>query len=146
MIGIKMQWIDSRTGEEFNLSDYPEAFGFIYRIDYTNGQFYLGKKNFFNKVVLPKNSNRKKKEIIYRESIGWKSYIGSTKLAGDLKIKQKTILELASTKRALTYLEIKLLFKYDAIFNEKCLNQNIGGLYYDNVLDDLKVPTKKEYR
>ena len=140
------EWIDYSTGEPFNISDYPEAFGFTYKITYTNGMRYLGKRNFFDKVVLPKNSNRKKKEIIYREATTWKGYLGSTKLAGDLTVESKVILQTANTKRALTYLETKLLFDYDAIFNEKCLNKNIGSLYYDNVFDALLVPLKKEYR
>jgi len=140
-----MKW-EFEDGTTFNIADYPDAFGFIYRIEYDNGQIYLGKKDMFTKVVLPKNRNRKKKEVFYRESLSWKQYEGSTKLSKGLTVKRKVVLYVANTRRALTYLETKVLFKYDAIFNEKCLNKNIGGLYFDNVFEPLKEPIKKEYR
>jgi hypothetical protein len=140
-----MNWLDV-NGNEFNLADHPKAIGFIYEIFYTNGQRYIGKKNFFDTVTLPKNSNRKKKEVFLREKTDWKQYTGSHKTAVGLQIKSKHIIALANTKRALTYLEVKYLFEADVIFNEQFLNENIGGKYFDNVLDDLKEPLRKEYR
>jgi len=141
-----MDWIDSNTNEVFRLRDYPEAIGFTYVIEYTNGMFYLGKKNLFKKVVLPRNSKRNKKEVIYRESTDWKQYTGSSKETKGLTIKKKVVLDIAITNRALTYLETKLLFHNDVLFNDKCLNKNIGGLYFDNVLEPLKYKIVKEYR
>jgi len=139
-------WIDEATDEEFCLLDYPEAYGFIYEITYTNGRKYIGKKDFFDKITLPRNSNRKKKEVFLREKTNWKEYCGSHRLASKLEIDKKVILRVAVSKRALTYLETELLFLVDAIFNQHYLNENIGGKFFDNVLDETKLQLRKEYR
>ena len=141
-----IHWVDMNTREEFNLSDYPDSFGMIYEIVYTNGFKYRGKRNFFKTVTLPRNSNRKKKEVFLREDSSWQSYSGSSKLSKGMKVKSKSILAIADTKRALTYLEAKYLFQVDAIFNAEYLNENINGVWYSNVFDPLKVPQRKEFR
>lgn len=139
-----MDWI--YEDKKFILSDYPSCFGFIYLIEYSNDKKYIGKRHCFKEVTLPRNKNRKKKEVFLREDVSYRRYSGSHKTAKGLKVVKKSILALANTKRSLTYLEVKCLMEVDAIFNSKFLNENIGGKYFDNVLDDLKKPLRKEYR
>ena len=141
-----MKWIDSIQGCEFKISDYPDAFGFIYKITYDNGKKYIGKKDLFDKVILPRNSNRNKKEIFLREKIRWSEYCGSSKNTNGLKILKKEVIAIGNTRRALTYLEVFHLFRVDAIFNNEYLNENIGGLYFNNVFEPLKEEVRKEYR
>lgn len=141
-----MKWIDRQNRCVFSISDYPDAFGFIYEITYENGKKYRGKKDLFNKVTLPRNSNRSRKEVFLREKLDWESYIGSAKKAKGLVVKTKEVIAVANTRRALTYLEIYHLFEVNALFNEEYLNENIGGLYFDNVFEQLKNPPRREFR
>ena len=92
-------------------------YGFIYRID-CNGYFYIGKKQFL-------------------AGSSWKTYKSSS---DDMKQLLKTndgeykVLELAETKRQLTFLEVKYQFKYDCLENPMCLNKNISGKFWRNKL------------
>lgn len=140
------KWIDREKDCEFELMDYPKAYGFIYEITYTDGSKYIGKKDVFDKVTLPKNRNRKKKEVFLREKRDWKHYCGSSKNSDGLTISKREIIAVANTKRALTFLEVKHLFRVAALFNDEYINSNIGGVYFDNVLDALKEELRREYR
>ena len=140
------KWIDREKDCEFNIADYPEAFGFIYCIHYSNGKKYLGKKDLFDKITLPKNTNRKKKEVFLREKRDWKTYLGSTEMSKGLTATKKEVIAIANTKRALTYLETFHILRVDGIFNENYLNKNAGGVYFDNVFEPLKEPLRREYR
>ena len=55
----------------------------------------------------------------------WQNYESSSKEVSKYELVSKEILEFAPTKRSLTYLEAKYLFKYDAIIDPKFLNANI---------------------
>ena len=141
-----MKWYDTLQECEFNISEYPDIFGFVYEIKYSCGKSYIGKQELFNKVTLPKNKNRKKKEVFLREKTNWQEYNGSSKLSNGLTIVSKNVIAIANTRRALTYLEVKHLFRVDAIFNEEYLNLNAGGVYFQNVFDELKNPIRREFR
>ena len=140
------KWIDREQDCEFELMDYPKAYGFIYEITYTDGSKYIGKKNLFDTVTLPKNTNRKKKEVFLREKRDWKTYLGSTEMSKGLTVTKKEVIAIANTKRALTYLETFYILRVDGIFNEKYLNKNAGGVYFDNVFEPLKEELRREYR
>ena len=132
-----MNWI--LNGEEIDSIPISTAYGFTYKILYTDGTYYYGKKAFVKQVRLkPRKTDRvNAKRIVWKES-DWKKYSGSSKEAIGKEIEEKEIFELAVSKRALTYLEAKLLFISNALFDENCLNKNILGKFYDNVLDPLK--------
>lgn len=127
-----------------------EPFGFIYRINYSDGTFYYGKKNLHKKVTLPAlksgeqrpNSERKGKnikgkrvyfDIVTKES-DWLTYEGSSEKTKSLEIVSKEILVFAYSKRELTYQEAKCLFWEEAIEHENCHNHNILNLFFKDNL------------
>ena len=65
----------------------------------------------------------------------WQDYEGSSELRGDREILSKEILAWCQTSKALTYIEASILFSTGALFNEKFLNLNILGTFFDNVLE-----------
>ena len=117
-------------------------YGFIYRINYTNGKCYYGKKLFYSttkkwlgkkELALQTDKRLKKYRYVSKET-KWREYEGSSKLTKDLTIASKEILAYAMSKRELTYLEIKCLFQVEALEDELCLNENINGVWYrDNL-------------
>ena len=117
--------------------------GFIYRIDYTDGTYYYGKKNVLSvrKVPLGKRAlaeitdKRLKKYKVVTKETKWQEYEGSSKYSEGKTIVSKTIIVWAKTNKALTYLEAKLLFLEDVLFKTDCLNMNILGKFYDNVME-----------
>lgn len=121
-------------------------YGFVYRINYIDGTFYLGKKNFYKNTTLPAlksgeqrpNSERKGKnikgkrvyfDIVTKES-DWETYEGSSENTKELEVAYKEILQVAYSKRELTYLEVKLLFWEEALEDENCHNISILKLFF----------------
>jgi hypothetical protein len=130
-------------------SDYF-VFGFIYKITYTDGTHYFGKKNIFKKVKLPElksgeqrpNSQRVGKNVkgkrvyfdVLTKETDWLTYTGSSEKTEGLEILNKQILALAESKRELTYLEAKCLFWENAIEDPDCHNSSILNLFFrDNL-------------
>ena len=131
---------------ELDVDEIPidNPYGFIYKITYEDGTYYYGKKNFYSTVRLPAlksgkqrpNSNRigknKNGKRVYFDEVqkesNWKKYTGSNDI--DLPISKREILTFASSKRNLTYLEVKYLFKLDALEDSNCHNQNINGMWF----------------
>lgn len=122
------------------------VYGFIYELTLDDGTKYIGKKNCFVKVTLPalksgeirpgaerigKNKNGKRVyfDIVTKES-KWKDYESSSDEVGTRSVIKKEILELAPTKRSLTYLEEKWLFKREVLESDEYLNKQIGNRYY----------------
>ena len=132
-----MNWL--LNGVEITSIPDSTMYGFTYRINYTDGTYYYGKKTFVRQVKLkPRNTDRKNaKRLVWKES-DWKKYEGSSKNTKDKVVESKHILELAPTKRALTYMETRLLFFHDVLFDDNCVNDCIGGKFWDTVLDPLK--------
>lgn len=123
-----MNWIY----KDESFTEIPfEKYGFIYRIEYSDGTRYIGKKSFFNLVTLPPLKNTKTKRHVIKES-NWKKYSGSCKKAKDKTIVKKEILELCNSKRHLTYAEESWLFLCDVLYFDSYLNSNIGGRHFDN--------------
>jgi hypothetical protein len=133
------------------LPDCTDAvYGFIYKITYKDNSYYFGKKNFYTYKTLPallsgdqrpdskrigKNVKGKRKyfDVVKKES-NWLIYEGSSEKTKKLKVQKKEILQLAYSKRELTYLEAKCLFWEEAIEDPNCHNSNILKLFFrDNI-------------
>ena len=144
---MKWLFLDNEIKEPIN-----DIYGFVYLLEFkdeeNNIKYYIGKKNFFEYKELKALNNGKKRnghikfinhrkdgklvkyELIKKES-NWKEYTGSIKSdISDLKLVEKTILMFAESKRHLTYLEAKMLFKFDVLENEEFLNENILGKFF----------------
>lgn len=127
-----MQW-DNETG----INDFTGMQGFIYRIDYEDGFYYYGKKDFVSDVKTPlgkkalaeQTDKRLKTYKRVQRETNWRKYEGSNNATGYI-IKSKTIIRVCKTKRELTFREAEILFKQDVLFSEKCLNANILGKFF----------------
>lgn len=124
----------------------PTLHGFVYRITYSNGKQYIGKKDFFSTKRLPalksgkvrpnaertyRNSNGKRVYYdILRTESNWLTYNSSSKLVKGLTPIRKEILALAHSKRELTYLETKYLFIHEVLESDNYLNENILGKFF----------------
>ena len=142
-------WIYNNM-EIIDISQFPkDTFGFIYQIHNTiDDRYYIGKKQLWskrNKLLSKKDikSHREshptgrlpKKKLIITES-NWKQYYGSSlELNEDINFMPlesftRTILDLSFSKRELTYLEAKHLFKNDVLDSCKYYNKNILNKFY----------------
>jgi|TARA_R110000737_G_C14456559_1_gene464132 hypothetical protein len=140
-----MDWF--KDGEEV-LVPQGNAIGFVYVIEFNNGDKYLGKKNLYSKrkrnfgkkeAALVTDKRKKLYEMVVKES-NWITYESSN---GDVKqrIKNgechtKTILDWSYTPKQLTYLEIKYMFNLD-VLNPKgnWLNDNVLGKFFKKELE-----------
>jgi hypothetical protein len=136
------------TYEEAPFTVLPEGvFGFVYCISYTDGSHYIGKKQCVSEKALPalkdgtvrpdathrigRNIEGKRVQFdIVRKETSWRKYIGSSKLTADKTVEYKTVIELAYSKRQLTYLENKYLFAYEAIEDPSFVNENIMSRFF----------------
>jgi len=130
-----------------------DLYGFVYLLVYKNKEtneqkYYIGKKNFWfyyerkalkdnkkrdNHICFKKRRKNGKLEIyeLFKKESDWKTYVGSYKgNLDDLELIEKQILDFAKTKRHLTYLETKMLFKFEVLENNNFLNENILGKFY----------------
>ena len=142
------QWKDLKGNIIDNVSLMPEGtIGFIYLITTPQGS-YIGKKStismtkkHFGKKQLATITDKRLKtyEIVKKES-NWKKYTGSNKELNELISNgieySKIILEYAFSKKHLTYLELKFLFKYSVIeptdnpTKTRFFNDNINGTFF----------------
>lgn len=116
---------------------------FVYVINYTNGQKYIGKKTVRSVRKKPPLAGKKRNRRILT-NLPFVNYEGSHETPEGLVIESKVILYQCSTKHAATYLETALLIHHDALFDETYLNSNIGGKFYDNVLNGLLVTNTED--
>lgn len=142
-----MNWIYNNQPIR-SINDLPiNAFGFIYMLVYDTDKAYIGQKQLYSYKTLPalkngsqrpnserigKNKNGKRIyfDKIQKES-NWKSYISSSKdIPSEANIVSKYILDIAYSKRELTYLETKLLFQYEVLESDNYYNLNILGKFY----------------
>ena len=142
-------WIDINTQEPYvSLEDFGEnVIGFVYLIEFTDGKKYIGKKELYCerwmprrtlgrpkdsikiKVVMNKKGERYLSDLRRKES-NWKRYKGSSAESAVRTPKVRYVIAKARDGRELTYLEAKMLFKYDTLENEDFLNKNILGKFY----------------
>ena len=132
-----------------DLSD--EVFGFVYCITYTDGTKYIGKKQVISEVTLPalksgvqrpnsrrigKNKNGKR---VYYDVVTkpkkWRDYEGSTEFSEGKTIADKEMLEVAHSRRFLTYLEAKYQFSLGVLEDDSYLNRNILNKFHPNIKD-----------
>lgn len=119
----------------------PECVEFIYKITYTDGRMYLGKK----KVRSLRRKKPTKKQLAIRKNyvrkeiteLPFVNYEGSHKIVDCPEIASKEILYQCSDSRAATYIEAAMLFGHDVLFDDMYLNENITGKYFDNALNGL---------
>jgi hypothetical protein len=148
-----MNWI--YKGEEMQgLTDFPEeTFGFVYRIVHTpTMKSYIGKKvlQHTRKVKLTKKELKEYQGVVGRrpsyklavKESDWKTYWGSNKYLKELLIEEpkenfeRQILQLASTKKLLTYYEVKYQMVYQVLEKpEEFFNDNILGKFFTKDFD-----------
>jgi len=153
----------------------PEGMiGFVYITTYTDGSYYIGKKNVYSNKIVPAIKSTKEEEIIkrlivrnkegyicktkhekaearrlgcvgrmedYRKVVKenkWKTYEGSSTIKSGYTLKSKEILAWCPTNISMTYIEARMQFVFDALFDPKCLNLNILGKFYPNCLEGVK--------
>jgi serine/threonine protein kinase len=136
------------NGEEItDIYQLPSGtFGFVYRVFNKNtGKAYIGKKVLYHstKKKLTKKElaeiegqgRRPSYRLVVKES-DWKSYWGSNKtLLEELKTNpddfERSIIQLATNKKQLTYFETKYLFIYSVLEkSEEFYNDNILGKFF----------------
>jgi len=119
----------------YSHEDFTEdVVGFIYKITYSCGKEYIGKKLIRSLVrVKPTKAQlaiRKNYKRMEWKNKPFKSYEGSTKNSVGLVVAQKEIIELCSDKLNLTYSEIKHQIRLDVLCDDKFINDCIGGKFY----------------
>jgi len=65
----------------------------------------------------------------------WREYEGSSDIKDGYTLVAKEITAWCNTERAMTFIETDLQFRTGSLFDVKCLNRNILGKFYPNVLD-----------
>ena len=139
-----MNWLYNEK-EITDISQFPpNTFVFIYEVITPQGKKYIGKKVLFHnqkkkltKVELAEQTGcgrRKTFKVVQKES-DWKKYFGSnthlknqiSKGEVTLEDLSKQIIEVAFTKKHLTYLETKILFQLEVL-------EKPGEYYNDNIL------------
>ena len=131
--------------------DIPQNHGFVYKIEYTDGTYYYGRKDFFKVETKPEakkdTTNQKyidngykkigfnkggKRHYKYQKKIesNWRTYNGSSKLSKGKLIAHKEILRLCPKPIDTTYWEAYYLFNSHVLFDDMCLNNNILGKFY----------------
>ena len=127
-----------------SLLEVPEnAYGFIYLItELDTGMRYIGKKAFnsYSSKIEHKLNEKtgrmnKVKTIVVKPS-NWQEYFGSNKdLLSNLKKKgadnyKREVLQLAYTKKQLTFLEVSWQCQYHVLEEEGWYNDNILAKFY----------------
>jgi len=129
---MSIEWKSDVSGQITN------AYGFTYKLEYEDGFIYYGKKNLYSErkvkkgkkeIALQQDKRASKFKIVRKES-DWVRYTSSSDVVKKHVLLSKTILDIAYSKRELTYLETKLLFNSNALEDEKCLNENILGRFF----------------
>ena len=148
-----MNWL--YNGKEItDISQFPsDTFGFIYEVITPKGKKYVGKKVLYHnqkkkltKVELSEQTGRGRRKtfkIVQKES-DWKKYYGSnshlknqiSKGEVTLESLKKQIIQTASNKKHLTYLETKYLFQLEVLEKpDLYYNDNILGKFFTSDFD-----------
>ena len=148
-----MNWLYNEQ-EITDISQFPQnTFGFVYEVITPQGKKYIGKKVLFHnqkkkltKVELAEQTGRGRRKtfkIVQKES-DWKKYFGSnthlknqiSKGEVTLEDLRKQIIEVAFTKKHLTYLETKILFQLEVLEKPReYYNDNILGKFFTSDFD-----------
>lgn len=119
-----MGWI--REGKV--LEEVPEgAVGFIYMITFDNGDFYIGRKEFFS-TRRTKVKGKIRKKVTVKES-NWKTYNSSSEeVKGRVENGEKharEVIHLCASKACLMYFEVYEQMTHGVLCNPKAINKNI---------------------
>ena len=140
-----MNWTFEKK-EVRGLEDMPEGtVGFVYMVG-IGGYHYIGKKyvkstrkKHFGKKKLATITDKRLKtyEMITKES-DWQTYNTSSSDIVALMnqghtFDYKDILYFASSKRMLTYLEVKSMFEWSVLEQPNFLNSNILGKFFKGI-------------
>lgn len=113
--------------------------GFIYLIeDRETGYRYIGKKSFWSRVKDTKKSSPTFGKRIEKES-NWRAYQSSNKTVADWDNPYKKVLCLCKTTFELSYKEIEILIKSDAILKDRYKNYLIGREPIGKPSSDLRI-------
>jgi len=127
--------------------EFPEnTYGYVYQTTHLpTGKKYIGKKTLIysqkkklgkKELALYEGKGRPPKFKIVQKESDWKTYYGSHEFIktsikeGKQDEFQREILQLAFSKKELTYLENKWLFSQAVLESEEYLNDNIEGRYF----------------
>lgn len=124
---------------DFDVDDY---FGFVYMIIHKEtGQFYIGKKQFHNRIKRPPLKGKKRNRITYKES-DWKKYWSSSEaiqtkvlLEGE-EMFERVILALCKTKIDLSYTEVEVQIALNVLANSNAVNSAIGTNIYRGSMNE----------
>ena len=131
---------------------FPEGtYGYVYQTVHTpSGKKYIGKKALIynikrklgkKELALHEGKGRPPKFKIIQKESDWKTYYGSHQFIkeeiknGNQSHFKRIILQLAYSKKELTYLENKALFSLGVLEREEYLNDNIEGRYFKKDFD-----------
>lgn len=136
-------WI-YRDKEISSIDDMPDdVIGFVYEITHIpTGKKYIGKKTLKHKKTRPPLKGYKRKRVEYVES-DWKTYYGSHEGIKQLLKENKEdefhreIIDFATTKKYLSYLETKIQFQLGVLEKQsEYFNSNILGKWYPRDIED----------
>jgi hypothetical protein len=132
-----------------DISQFPEnTLGFIYMVTYKpTGKSYIGKKVLYHtkKMKIGKRELAKMEHVVgrkpsYRLAVkesDWKTYYGSQTSIKQVLLEEgpeafsREILKFATTKKLLTYYEVKYQMVYQVLEKpEEFYNDNILGKFY----------------
>ncbi len=132
--------------------EFPEGtYGYVYQTTHIpTGKKYVGKKSLIynlkkklgkKELALHEGKGRPPKFKMIQKESDWKTYYGSHQFIkeeiknGNQSDFKRHILQLAYSKKELTYLENKYLFSLEVLESEEYLNDNIEGRYFKKDFD-----------
>ena len=133
-----MDWVYNEK-EVKSIDDLPnDCIGFIYKISNTKtNEYYIGKKNIYQRRTLPPLKGYKRKRKVIKES-KWQSYRSSNdevKSWNEENIKLE-ILRFCKSKKSLTYYELQEQFSHDVLLDPLSKNDNLLGKFFRNDLEE----------
>lgn len=114
------------------ITELPEGVeAFVYKIEFSDGTFYIGKKNRYS-IRRTKVAGKVRKKVVTTER--WANYESSSdvvkaKIAKGVPF-TKEIIEMCSTKGMATYLEVVYMIKYNVLCDTNALNKSILGKFF----------------
>lgn len=133
-----MDWV--YNGKEVkSIDDLPkDCIGFIYKIsNIKTNEYYIGKKNIYQRRTLPPLKGYKRKRKVIKES-KWQSYRSSNdevKSWNEEDIKLE-ILRFCKSKKSLTYYELQEQFSHDVLSDPLSKNDNLLGKFFRKDLEE----------
>ena len=113
---------------------HPECTDIVYRLDFTDGTYYYGKKTVRSKRKYPPLKGKKRVRRKWK-NIPFIDYEGSGEEIKNKTITRKLILSQCRSKKAATYREAELIFKANPFSRSDCINENILGKFFKKDLE-----------